>query len=164
MDDVEQRRDHRVGAADLGGLVDQREAGAGHPGVDVGRGLHEQQHRPEDGRRPEAVVQVDPVGELADAVRRVAERARRGATQARRQRPPDRQVRRLGNAQGGGRPLPHDLRLSTPEMEEPRVVVGVRERVRMVDLGREGDGAIGPLDRAIGVAAEPQEEARRRQA
>ena len=86
-DDVEQRGEDRVAAADLEGLVDQREAGAGRSGVDVGRGLHPADHRPEDRRRPQALVLIEAVGHPADALIGPALGARRRSQQYGRRAP-----------------------------------------------------------------------------
>jgi hypothetical protein len=117
--------------------------GPGIRRVGVGRGLHVAASA-RDGRL-QAVVQVDPSA-VTDAVRRAAE-ALVAAPARHCQRSPDGQIGRLGHT-GGGRSL-HDLE---PRRQRWKVWRGrgVRERVRMVDLGREGDGAIGPLDGAIG--------------
>ena len=85
--------------------------------------------------------------------------ARRGSEQHGRERPPERKVARLGHAQRARGSLRDDVRFATPEMEEPGVVVGIREGVRMVELGRERNRPAGSLCRAIRVAEQPEEEA-----
>ena len=138
--------------------------GPARSGVDVRRALDEPDERPEDRRRPQILVLVEAVGDLAKALGRPAERARRRAEQARPERAPDRQVAGLGHADRGSRARRDDLRLATPVMQEPGVEQPVGERVRMVELGGERDRAVGPLDGLIRVAEQPEEEPRRRQA
>ena len=147
------------------GLVDQREPGLRRPGVHVRPALDEPDERPEDRRRPQVLVLVDPVGDLArgppSAGRARSSRRRAGTCRAPARsagRSPRRRARRARRASRD------ELWLASPEMEEPRVEQAVGERVRMVELGRERDRAVGALDGPIRVAEEPQEEPRRRQA
>ena len=144
---------------DLDRGLDRRESVGRSSGTDAGPRVDEEQERPEDRRRPQLPVEADPAPDVGEAFVEPAELDLCGAQQARCRSPSRsgtrarRRARRSPTARSCA-----SCGVASPEAKEARVEAGVRRGERMLQLDREGQRRVRPLDRPVRVAQEPQRE------
>ena len=105
-----------------------------------------EQERPEDRRRRQPLVQGDAPVHAGGGLPRAPQAGHRDALENEADRPPDRVVVLLGDLEHSVRPLPDELELAAPEVEEADVEERVGERDRVVQLPRQIHGFAGPVD------------------
>jgi hypothetical protein len=149
---------------DLERFVDQGQAISGVAGLGVCTGVEEEQQLPEDRRGLQALVQVHALLYLYQSLIGLSRPGASCTEETRPDRAPDLELVILDDLQDAERPVSGAFGLAPPHVQEAGVEQRVRQRERMLQFGCQGDGLVGTLERAIGVAQQPEHERRCREA
>jgi hypothetical protein len=116
----------------------------------TGAGIDEQQHRPEDWRRPEPLVEIHPLSDLGQTLVDVSELGLGRTQEAAAHGRPDLEVVLVRDLQHTDRTVENELRLAAPKVEQASMEPGVGRRERVIQLDREGERGGRPLEGPIG--------------
>ena len=125
---------------------------AARPGVD------DEEHRPEDRRRDHPLVARHPRAERGQPGVDLTDPDLRRTQQARPDRGPDPEVVLVGDLDQPDRPVEHELRLASPQVEQAGVEPGERRRPRVPKPIGQGDRRVRTLDRPIRQTQRPERE------
>src|SRR5829696_3438553 len=118
-------RHARAAARDRERLLYKREPLGRASSPNARSGLNVEEEWPEDRRGPESLIHAHALADLLNTVVMSAYRRSRRPAEARPHRPPDRELVILRDVQHASRPLPGELWLAPPEVEEAGVEEGV---------------------------------------